>query len=33
MDPGQQISIFPGKFPKNFDFFQALSHQKFDFTG
>jgi len=31
VDLGQQISIFPGKFPKNFDFFKQFN-QKFDFA-
>ena len=28
----RQISIFPGKFPKNFDFFHAISQKNFNFS-
>jgi len=25
VDPGRKISIFPGKFPRNLDFYQGIS--------
>src|SRR6218665_2897173 len=28
VDPGKRISIFPGKFPKNFDFSRNFTHKK-----
>jgi len=31
--PVQEIWVFPGKFTKNFDFFQAISPKNFDFPG
>src|SRR6218665_2557544 len=32
VDPGQKISISTGKFPKNFDFFQAILQRNIEFS-